>query len=220
MNAEQLAAQYGMTAEQLAGQLAQTGGALGMQSAGLRADTSSQLGQLGAQYGQIGIGGEESAARLGLAGADITGQMAGLANQIGTQGAQLGLSGAGTLRDIGSGYGALGQAYGALGTQTAALGELGQTMQIKDMDYLSKLGSQQQQFEQAKLDATRQSDLQTIYEPYQRAGFYSDILRGAPSSQSILTQTSSPNPSLLNQLTGAAATGIGLAGAASKSGII
>ena len=85
---------------------------------------------------------------------------------------------------------------------------------------MSKLGAQQQQYEQARLDAARQTELMKVYEPYQRAGFYSDLLQGAPSTSMTISRATSPQPSLLNQLTGAAATGIGLAGAATTAGII
>ena len=56
-----------------------------------------------------------------------------------------------------------------------------------------------------------------IFEPYQRLGFYSDILRGAPSTQSTITQSASPNPSILNQMLGAGIGGLSLYGAAGKA---
>jgi hypothetical protein len=62
--------------------------------------------------------------------------------------------------------------------------------------------------------------MQTAYEPYQRLGFYSDILRGAPTTQSTITASSAANPSLLNQIVGGAASGLGLYGAANKTGLI
>ena len=62
--------------------------------------------------------------------------------------------------------------------------------------------------------------MQDIYEPYQRLGFYSDILRGAPSTQQQITTSAPANPTLLNQLVGGAATGLGLYGAANKTGLI
>lgn len=62
--------------------------------------------------------------------------------------------------------------------------------------------------------------MQNIYEPYQRLGFYSDILRGAPSTQSTLTVANTPNPSLLNQVVGGATAGLGIYGAANRGGLI
>ena len=212
--------QMGMSAEQLAAQMASNMGQQGLSAAQLRADTASKLGSMGAQYGQLGVGGEEAASRLGLMGADMTGQMAQALNQVGLSGGQLGMQGADALARAGSGYGATGQSYGQMGELTGAMGELGQTMQLRDIDAMSKLGAQQQQYEQARLDAARQTELMKVYEPYQRAGFYSDLLQGAPSTSMTISRATSPQPSLLNQLTGAAATGIGLAGAATTAGII
>ena len=201
-----------MSAEQLAGQLATQQGQQGLAAGQLTADTAAQLGQLGQQFGQMGIAGEEAAARLGLAGADQTGQMAQAAGQLGVAGGQLGMQGAGALQAAGQGLGALGSAYGQLGQTTAGLGELGQTMQLRDIDATTQLGAQQQAQEQAVLDAQRQTNLMQTYEPYQRAAFYGDILAGAPSSQMTLAQTTTPNPSVLNQAVGAAAAGVGTAG--------
>ena len=65
------------------------------------------------------------------------------------------------------------------------------------------MGEQQRGILQAQDEAARQTQMQQIYEPYQRLGFYSDILRGAPSTQSTITMGSQPEPSLLNQALGA-----------------
>ena len=105
---------------------------------------------------------------------------------------------------------------GAQAAQRAALAELQSGLQRQDVDMMNQLGGQRFQTEQARLDAQQQDQLAEVYEPYQRLGFYSDILRGAPTTQMSISQASSPNPSLLNQVVGGAASGLGIAGAASK----
>jgi len=124
----------------------------------------------------------------------------------------------------GAGIGELGigqaGALGQLGVQQAALGELGSNLGRADIQTLSTLGEQQRQIDQQALEAQRQTQLQQIYEPYQRLSFYSDILRGAPSSQQTLSVSSSPNPSVLNQVVGAGVAGLGMYGAAKNTGLI
>jgi hypothetical protein len=112
------------------------------------------------------------------------------------------------------------QQLGQFGVQQAALGELGSNLARQDVNLLSQLGEQQRGIDQAQLEAQRQTQMQQIFEPYQRLGFYSDILRGAPTTQQTLTTSATANPSLLNQIVGGAATGLGLYGAANKTGLI
>ena len=205
----------------LAGQLRQAGFGQAMtqaqkafEDAKARQLQKAQIsGQLGAQYGQLGLAGQEAAAKLGLAGADLTGQMAQAAGNIGSQGAQLGLTGAGQLQN-------LGKTFGALGESQAGLGQLGQQMLYQDVDALTKLGAQQQEFEQAQKDQKYKEDLQKLYQPYQKLGFYSDIIQGAPTSQMTISQSTAPTPTIGSQLIGAGTAGLGLASAAQKSGII
>ena len=205
----------------LAGQLRQAGFGQAMtqaqkafEDAQARQLQKAQIsGQLGAQYGQLGLAGQEAAAKLGLAGADLTGQMAQAAGNIGSQGAQLGLTGAGQLQN-------LGKTFGALGESQAGLGQLGQQMLYQDVDALTKLGAQQQEFEQAQKDQQYKEALQSLYQPYQKLGFYSDIIQGAPTSQMTISQSTAPTPTIGSQLIGAGTAGLGLATAAQKSGII
>lgn len=110
-----------------------------------------------------------------------------------------------------------GQALGQLGLQQAGIGELATKLGIADQSNLFALGEQERAILQAQDEATRQTEMQKIFEPYQRLGFYSDILRGAPSSQSTITQSSTPDPSVLNQLIGAGIGGLSLYGAAGKA---
>ena len=101
---------------------------------------------------------------------------------------------------------------GALAGQRAGLGELTQKLGQQDIANLLGIGSLQQGQAQALLDAQRQTDLQQAYEPFQRLGFFSDIFRGVPTASQTVTATTAPTPSLLSQIGGVAATGLGLAG--------
>jgi hypothetical protein len=112
---------------------------------------------------------------------------------------------------------AAGQALGQLGLQQAGLGELTSKLNIADTANLFALGEQERALKQAQDEATRQTEMQRVFEPYQRLGFYSDILRGAPTSQMTISQGASAQPSILNQLLGAGIGGLSLYGAAQKA---
>ena len=72
---------------------------------------------------------------------------------------------------------------------------------------------------QAELDATRATNLQNYYEPYQQLGFLSDIQRGAPSTQMITSQATSPQASPFQQFAGTAIGGLAAAGGAARAGL-
>jgi len=101
---------------------------------------------------------------------------------------------------------------GSLAGQLAGLGGLQQQYGQQDVASLLGIGSLQQGQAQALLDAQRQGDLQQAYEPQQRLSYFSDILRGVPSAQQTTASVTAPTPSLLSQIGGVAATGLGLAG--------
>lgn len=128
------------------------------------------------------------------------GQFSQVLGNLGTAYGQLGLQGAGQI-------GALGQGLGGLGTQMAGLGELGQTMNVRDVGTLMDIGNVQQQQAQAGLDALRQNQYQRTMAPYQQLGFFSDIYQGMPVGQTSMT--SQPGPSPISQIGGLA---YGLAG--------
>jgi len=90
------------------------------------------------------------------------------------------------------------------GIATAGLGEAAQAANLRDVQLLSGLGGQEQQQQQAELDALRNTSLQQQFEPYQRLSFMSDIFRGVPSTQTALTTTTTPDPSRLSQIGGLA----------------
>lgn len=112
---------------------------------------------------------------------------------------------------------AAGQALGQLGFQQAGLGELSTNLGQQSVGIMSQLGEQQRALLQAQDEAARQTAMSQIFEPYQRLGFYSDILRGAPSTQIQQLQSTAPQPSILNQILGAGIGGLSLYGAANKA---
>ena len=206
MAAQEAAKQRQINAAGLTGQLGQQATQQAMQAGQIG-------GQLGAQYGQMGLAGQEAAAKLGLAGADLTGKAAGQIGDLAAQRAQLGQSAVGQAYDS-------AQTMAGLGQTAAGLGQLGQQMQYTDVDALTKLGGQKQVIDQAALDQKYNYDLQQEMRPYQKLGFYSDILQGAPSNQMSINQTTAPSPSMLNQVVGAGISGLGIANAAQNVGVI
>ena len=99
------------------------------------------------------------------------------------------------------------------GIATAGLGEAAQAANLRDIQLLSGLGGQEQQQQQAELDALRQTSLQQQFEPFQRLSFMSDIFRGVPSQQTTLTTKTAPDPSRLSQIGGLAGGVASLLGA-------
>ena len=104
------------------------------------------------------------------------------------------------------------QGLGQFGGQLANLGAQTQQLGQQDISNLLGIGSLFQQQNQAILDAQRATALQQSFEPYQRLGFFSDLLRGVPTTQSSLQVGTTPTQSPLSQIAGIAATGLGLAG--------
>ena len=109
------------------------------------------------------------------------------AANLATQQQQLGLQG--------------GQLLGQLGQQQQAMSQA-------DINQLMAAGGLQRQLAQQALDAQRQTQLQQAYEPYQRAEFLKNIYAAGPTSQSTITQTSTPMATG-NPLAQAAGAGLG-----------
>jgi len=130
--------------------------------------------------------------------AGIAGQQAGIAGQqagIGTQQAQQAM-------------------------QQAGLGELSQNQALKDINLLSQLGKQQQAQRQLDEQARLAGERFAFNEPQQRLSFYSDILRGVPSTQiQTLVGGGQQQVPMFQQALGAGITGLGLYGAGNKLGI-
>lgn len=158
--------------------------------------TAMQQNQLGANAVGAGAfgGSRQGVAQAGVAEAGM--------RQFADTAARLREAGFNTAQNL------VGQRAGQLG-QTAVTGQqLGQ----QDISNLLGIGSLYQGQAQAIADAQRANALQSQYEPYQRLGFFSDILRGVPTSSSTIGTSTAPDPSPLSQVAGIAATGLGLAG--------
>ena len=94
----------------------------------------------------------------------------------------------------------------AAGQQLGQMGQLQQQMSQGDINQLMQAGGVQRQLAQATLDAQRQSQLQQLYEPYQRAEFLANLYAAGPKTQSGVTMGTQPSTSPLAQAVG---TGIG-----------
>jgi hypothetical protein len=115
----------------------------------------------------------------------------------------------------------IGQAQSQQALQRAGLGELAQNLQLKDLQALQTVGGLEQAQRQADEQARLAGERFQFLEPQQRLSFFSDILRGVPSTQ-IQTLTGPPQQQqvpLFQQALGAGITGLGLYGAGSKLGI-
>ncbi len=115
---------------------------------------------------------------------------------------------------LGSTTGALGQTVGQLGTATAGLGQLGQAMNVQDVNSLLGIGSLQQGQAQKALDVARANDMARQALPYQQVGFMSDVFRGVPALQQTYSSTSTPSPSMGSQMLGLGIAGLGAVGQA------
>lgn len=110
------------------------------------------------------------------------------------------------------------QQLGQLGVQTlqagqaqVGLGEAGQRLSGVDINRLLSVGGVQQQQLQNEMEAARRTELARQQEPFRRASFAADILRGVPSSQ--MRYTESPAPSLFQQVAGLGIAGLSTLGA-------
>ena len=89
-----------------------------------------------------------------------------------------------------------GQALGQLGAQQ-------QAMSLADIQSQLQAGALQRGIGQAQLDAQRQTELQRLYEPYQRVEFMKGIMTNLPTGQSTLTSTTAPGANPIGQAVGA-----------------
>jgi hypothetical protein len=101
------------------------------------------------------------------------------------------------------------QQFGLAGAQQlGALGAQQQAMAQQDINQLMAAGGLQRQLGQQALEATRQTELQRAYEPYQRAEFLKNIYAAGPTTQSAVTSTTAPGAGT-NPLAQAAGAGLG-----------
>ena len=128
------------------------------------------------------------------------------------------------LGSLGTQYGQLalqqGEALSQLGLRQGALGELQQSLGQKEAGFLFDVGKQQQAQDQAVLEAERKTQVEQMYEPYQRVGFLSDIYKGAPSSQMAVSQQSGGNVSPAQSILGLGVAGLSAAAGAKQAGVI
>jgi len=110
------------------------------------------------------------------------------------------------------------QLAGQLGTAQAGLGQLGQQMNVQDINTLLGIGGLQQQQGQRQLDVDRSNFLAAQALPYQQIGFMSDIFRGVPALQQTYSTQTTPPPSRSSQLLGLGIAGLGAAGQAKGFG--
>jgi len=201
------AAQYGGgIGQQLGAQQLQQAG-LGQAAAGLYGNLAQQEAALAGQFGNIAsqqaaILGQQ--AQLGQAQAAGIGSLAQQEFNIGAQTA--------------AGLGSLGSQLSGVGLQQAQLGGMEQQLGQQDTTFLYGLGQQQQSQQQRELDALRASEMQRLYEPYQRLAYLSDIYKGAPSTQMAVTTQTAPTPSPFQQVAGLATGALATAGAVKAAG--
>lgn len=169
--------------------------------------------QIAGQYQQLGLAGLQSQLQRAqaLSGFEQAQQQqrlaqAGLLGDIAQRQAAAGLA-------RGQAIGQMGLGIGSLAQQQAGLGQLGQQLVGQDIERLARIGGMGQQQQQNIFEAARQSQLQQMYEPYQRLGFVSDIYRGAPSTQQAITMQSQPGASPFQQVAGLGLAGLGAYGA-------
>jgi hypothetical protein len=132
----------------------------------------------------------------------------GAGQNIGSTNIQAGQLGVNAATNAGNLQGASAAGLATLGTSTANLGQLQSGLQQGDTSFLYNIGEKQQGQRQKELDASRQTQLQAAYEPYQRVSFLSDIYKGAPSSQQTISQTTAPSASLVSQVAGLGTAGL------------
>jgi hypothetical protein len=169
-------------------------GARNLQEAQARA--SGQLRSAGYQQSlQQAQQAFEAARQRQLAGVGLTGQLAQGMGQLGLQTGQLG-----------------GQ-LGALGLQEAGLGELTTNLGLSQARNLMDMGGIQRAHQQQQLDALRQTNLARQAQPYQQYAFLSDIYKGTPSGQQVITSSAAAQPSPFQT-----AAGFGIAGLATAAG--
>ena len=89
-----------------------------------------------------------------------------------------------------------GQLLGALGAQQQQMG-------LADIQSQLQAGAVQRGLGQAALEASRQTQLQRQFEPFQRIEFLKGIMTNLPTTQSSITATTAPGSNPISQALGA-----------------
>ena len=185
------AAQVGLQTGQGIGDFARSISALGQQGAGTQLQAANTMGNLAGLSGRLG----EARSKLGLQGVDQYGRTTQDIIKMGDLGRQIGIN-------------------------QGEMGRLGQDILIRDIASLEAAGQAERGQQQRILDAQRANRMQDIQEPYQRASWMSDIMRGAPSSQMQMVKKYEQQPSAAAQAIGGIGSLASTAAGAKKAGII
>ena len=109
-----------------------------------------------------------------------------------------------------AGFGQAQQQAAQAAQQQLGLAGQSQQMAMGDISTLMQVGGQEQALQQQVYDEQYRRELQQKYEPYQRLGFVSDIMQGAPTSASSLAMATTPQANPLAQAVGAGISGLAL----------
>ena len=175
---------------------------------------------------QAVAGGAFGGSRFGVEGAELTGRIqdarARALAQLNQQNFQQALqAGQSSFQNQQARLQQLGQLQAGIGGQQLGAAQLSQAGALRDIEAQQKLGLQQQQLQQAGLDATRANQQKQLFEPFSRVAFLSDIFKGAPSTQQTLGSQVSPaaqSPSAFQQVAGFGTGLLGTAAAAKSLG--
>jgi len=175
---------------------------------------------------QAVAGGAFGGSRFGVEGAELTGRIqdarARALAQLNQQNFQQALqTGQSSFENQQRRLQQLGQLQAGIGGQQLGAAQLSQAGALRDIEAQQKLGLQQQQLQQAGLDATRANQQKQLFEPFSRVAFLSDIFKGAPSTQQTLGSQVSPaaqSPSAFQQVAGFGTGLLGTAAAAKSLG--
>ena len=175
---------------------------------------------------QAVAGGAFGGSRFGVEGAELTGRLqdarARALAQLNQQNFQQALqTGQSSFQNQQARLQQLGQLQAGIGGQQLGAAQLSQAGALRDIEAQQKLGLQQQQLQQAGLDATRANQQKQLFEPFSRVAFLSDIFKGAPSTQQTLGSQVSPaaqSPSAFQQVAGFGTGLLGTAAAAKSLG--
>jgi hypothetical protein len=227
LSAQQIAAGQGL------GQLGVQQAQLGQGAANIYQQAAQQYGNLASQQGALA--GQEAAINQNIANlmlqqaagrqqaamgvGQLYGQQAGQFQNIAQGIGQLAGQQFGIGQQQAAGLGQLAGQLGQLGVQYGAMGQTAQAMRQGDVNFLYNVGQAEQALSQQELDAKRANTLQTVYAPYQQAGFLSDIYRGAPSSSMSTAAASQPSASPFQQAVGIGLGAVSTLAGAKKAGL-
>ena len=193
------------------------------QAAGMRQqDLANQMGLGQAQQSlaaqQAGFAGQ----RAGLAGqqASFAGQRAGLGQaQLGLGSAEQSL--AQSALGLGSARQSLAQSQLGQGGFQQGLASLVPQLRSQDISTLGSIGSAQQAFAQAQIDAANAAAREAAYEPLNRSQMFGQgvtgLMGGYPAAGSV--SQSQPSPGILQSAIGAGATFAGIYGGLKNSDV-